>query len=102
MDGHECLWNVRCYGTLVAWANALGRDDVATILEDILNEEKGADEKLAGLAEGGINQNAADAGDAEGEDGEMGSEPPVIETARGSSAAKTTGGGAAKRVVKRR
>jgi len=47
------------YGTLVAWARQLGRDDCASILEQTLNEEKAADEKLTKLALGGINQQAA-------------------------------------------
>ena len=47
------------YGTLVAWARAMGHDEAAGLLEQILDEEKAADEKLTTLAEGGINQEAA-------------------------------------------
>ena len=47
------------YGTLVAWARQLGRNDCATVLEKTLAEEKSADRKLSSLAEGGVNQKAA-------------------------------------------
>lgn len=47
------------YGTLAAWAKQLGRADCAAVLEKTLNEEKAADRKLSGLAEGGINRQAA-------------------------------------------
>jgi len=70
-------YEMAAYGTLVAWARALGHDEAADLLQQTLDEEKAADEKLSGLAEGGINQSAADAGqtdddrhDADQEDGE--------------------------------
>ena len=47
------------YGTLVAWANALGRDDCARILQETLEEEKVADNKLTSIAENSINRMAA-------------------------------------------
>jgi ferritin-like metal-binding protein YciE len=49
------------YGTLIAWARAMGHTEVADLLQENLDEEKAADEKLSALAEGGINQTAADA-----------------------------------------
>src|SRR6195256_1711763 len=61
-------YEMAAYGTLVAWAQALGETDVAGLLEQILAEEKAADEKLTLLAEGGINQQAADAEGDEEED----------------------------------
>ncbi len=48
-------------GTLVAWAQAMGHTEAAALLQQTLNEEKAADNKLSELAEGGINQGAADA-----------------------------------------
>ncbi len=54
-------YEMAAYGTLVAWARAMGHDEQADILQSILNEEKAADEKLTSLAEGGINQEAATA-----------------------------------------
>ncbi len=47
------------YGTLVAWAQQLGRNDCASVLAQNLAEEKAADKKLSSLAERGINRKAA-------------------------------------------
>jgi len=47
------------YGTLVAWAKQLGRNDCATLLQQNLDEEKAADGKLNKLAEGNVNRKAA-------------------------------------------
>ena len=47
------------YGSLIAWAKTLGRDDCASVLEETLNEEKAADEKLTSIAKGGVNRKAA-------------------------------------------
>ena len=53
-------YEVAAYGTLVAWARAMGHTDAADLLQETLDEEKAADEKLSSLAESGINQEAAD------------------------------------------
>jgi len=67
---HACLiasgqraehYEMAAYGTLVAWAQAMGHTEAATLLQQTLDEEKAADKKLSALAEGGINQSAADA-----------------------------------------
>jgi len=47
------------YGTLVAWARQLGRDDCATVLQQTLDEERATDQKLTQLAESRINMKAA-------------------------------------------
>src|SRR6187399_1243194 len=52
-------YEMAAYGALTAWAKAMGHSEAADLLEEILEEEKAADEKLSGLAEGGINQQAA-------------------------------------------
>jgi ferritin-like metal-binding protein YciE len=54
-------YEITRYGTLIAWARQLGRDDVADVLEQTLDEEKDTDEKLTELAERGINADAAEA-----------------------------------------
>ena len=54
-------YEMAAYGTLVAWAQAMGHTEAARLLQQTLDEEKAADKKLSGLAEGGINQGAADA-----------------------------------------
>jgi ferritin-like metal-binding protein YciE len=63
-------YEMAAYGTLVAWARALGHAEVATLLDQTLNEEKAADAKLTKLAEGGINQEAASAIEAEDDEDE--------------------------------
>ena len=52
-------YEMAAYGTLVAWARAMGHEEAAGLLQEILNEEKITDEKLTALAESGINQSAA-------------------------------------------
>ncbi len=47
------------YGTLIAWAKTLGRDDCANVLKANLSEEEAADKKLTQIAESGVNQKAA-------------------------------------------
>jgi ferritin-like metal-binding protein YciE len=54
-------YEMAAYGTLVAWAQAMGHAEAAKLLQQTLNEEKAADKKLSDLAESGINQSAADA-----------------------------------------
>jgi len=52
-------YEITRYGTLVAWAKKLGRNDCAALLQATLDEEKAADHKLSVLALQGINQKAA-------------------------------------------
>ena len=47
------------YGTLIAWAKQLGRNDCASVLQKNLDEEKSADKKLTDLAEASVNRKAA-------------------------------------------
>jgi ferritin-like metal-binding protein YciE len=54
-------YEMAAYGTLVAWARAMGHTEAAELLQATLDEEKAADGKLSSLAESGINQEAADA-----------------------------------------
>jgi len=67
-------YEMAAYGTLVAWAKAMGHEEAAGLLEEILDEEKAADEKLTSLADGGINESAAASAHPEGEEGEEGEE----------------------------
>ena len=53
-------YEMAAYGTLVAWARAMGHTEAAELLQQTLDEEKAADEKLTLLAESGINGEAAD------------------------------------------
>jgi ferritin-like metal-binding protein YciE len=55
-------YEIAAYGTARAFAERLGRTDVAQLLGETLEEEKMADRKLNDLAERGINQEAVAAG----------------------------------------
>jgi ferritin-like metal-binding protein YciE len=46
-------YEMAAYGTLVAWARAMGHTEAADLLQETLDEQKAADEKLTGLAEDG-------------------------------------------------
>jgi ferritin-like metal-binding protein YciE len=48
-------YEITRYGSLIAWAREMGRNDFAEILEETLGEEKAADEKLTGIAETRVN-----------------------------------------------
>ena len=77
-------YEIGAYGTAIAWAEALGLSEVAQVLNESLEEEKAADEKLSALAESGINQ-AATAGeseDSEDMDEEEEDEAPAARTSR--------------------
>jgi ferritin-like metal-binding protein YciE len=52
-------YEITRYGTLIAWANQLGRTDCATILKQNLEEEKATDVKLTKMAEAKVNRRAA-------------------------------------------
>jgi ferritin-like metal-binding protein YciE len=52
-------YEITRYGTLVAWAQQLGRSDCASVLEQNLAEEKATDKKLTALAESKVNRKAA-------------------------------------------
>ena len=91
-------YEMAAYGTLVAWAKAMGHSEAADLLQSILDEEKAADEKLNELAEGGINQQAvAGATDDDSEQEE------ALSAARRRSSGKTSAKRApAARTAKRR
>jgi ferritin-like metal-binding protein YciE len=52
-------YEITRYGTLIAFARRLGRDDCAKILQETLEEEKATDKKLTDLAEQKVNKKAA-------------------------------------------
>ncbi|MER9405311.1 ferritin-like domain-containing protein [Mesorhizobium caraganae] len=53
-------YEIARYGTLIAWATTLGKDDVAALLNATLEEEKATDEALTALGEAGVNERAAE------------------------------------------
>jgi ferritin-like metal-binding protein YciE len=52
-------YEITRYGTLIAWAEELGKEPVAKLLTTTLNEEKAADKKLTTIAEKKVNLKAA-------------------------------------------
>ncbi len=54
-------YEIAVYGTLRTYAEALGREDQARLLDQTLEEESAADEKLTDLAQSGINAEALQA-----------------------------------------
>jgi ferritin-like metal-binding protein YciE len=81
-------YEMAAYGTLIAWAQSMGHTEATNLLQGILDEEKAADKKLSSLAEGGINQEAADA--AHPEDEEEEDEAPARGRKGGSATAVAT------------
>lgn len=77
-------YEIAAYGSVLAWAKTLGMDDVITLLEPTLEEEKAADEKLSQLAESSVNSAAAS--DDESEDMDE-------EEEKGAMRAKRSGNG---------
>jgi ferritin-like metal-binding protein YciE len=52
-------YEIAAYGTLVTWARTMEHDIAADLLQQNLDEEKAADEKLTDIAESGVNEQAA-------------------------------------------
>jgi ferritin-like metal-binding protein YciE len=55
-------YEIAAYGSVMAWAKALGHKDIAALLDETLEEEKAADKKLSALAERSVNRHAVDGG----------------------------------------
>ena len=53
-------YEMAAYGTARTYAQVLGRSDVARLLDDSLQEEKAADQKLTDIAERNVNLRAAE------------------------------------------
>jgi len=51
-------YEITRYGTLIAWANQLGRADIAAILKETLDEEYVTDDKLTAMATSSVNAKA--------------------------------------------
>ena len=68
-------YEIAAYGTLVAWAKTMSHNDAADLLQEILDEEKAADERLNAIAESGVNEQAASS--VEGEDEESEEQRPA-------------------------
>jgi len=80
-------YEMAAYGTLIAWAEAMGHDDAVSLLQENLGEEKATDEKLTQLAESGINPQAAERAHPQADGEEEEDESP----ARGSRSTSGSG-----------
>ena len=49
-------YEIARYGTLIAWARQLGRNDCANLLQQTLEEEKATDRKLTTIGEARVNR----------------------------------------------
>ncbi|RYF90185.1 MAG: ferritin-like domain-containing protein [Chitinophagaceae bacterium] len=100
-------YEIASYGTLAAWATLLGEEEAAAILEEILAEEKEADETLTTVAETAINREALEAEEEnddeeedeedEEEDDEEETSAPAKKAAPKKAAAKKAGKAAPKK-----
>ena len=81
-------YEIASYGTVRTWASLLGKSDVASLFEETLEEEKDADRKLTEIAEGFINEAAADKGEEVDQRRGRGAAAPA-----GRAATTTTRGG---------
>jgi len=79
-------YEMAAYGSMVAWAKALGEDEIAEHLNATLDEEKAADEKLTSLAEGGINAAAVEDDSEEDDERE-----PAMKASGRSGSSKSRG-----------
>ena len=83
-------YEMAAYGTLVAWAQGMGHDEAAGLLQEILDEEKAADKKLTELAEGGINQEACEGASGQEESEKEEKKPASARSPRRAVSADTT------------
>lgn len=77
-------YEIAAYGTVRTYANILGEEEAASLLEETLEEEKETDQKLTQLAEQ-INVEAAQSGE-EGEESEEGERAESASSGRRSAA----------------
>ena len=88
-------YEIAAYGTAIAHARMLGRDDVADLLDQSLAEEKNADETLSEVAETCVNVEAGSSGADDEEDAADAKD-------RAGRSARSTGNGARARSTRGR
>ena len=74
-------YEIAAYGCVHSWAQELGEEDAADLLEKTLNEEKETDAKLTELSEQ-INASANEGAEVEGEEEEEETEQPEVSSTR--------------------
>ena len=81
-------YEIAAYNTLIAWARAMGHVEAADLLRETLREERASEERLSAIAEGGINQEAADGVDAPDDDEDAEETDEEVEIEKPSSSKK--------------
>ena len=94
-------YEIASYGTVRTWAELLGLNEVASLLEESLEEEKETDQKLTSLAESHINLEAVNEGEEEEEE-EMSGRGRAARGTRKASTARTGRQQAAERGSRKR
>lgn len=88
-------YEIAAYGTVRTWASVLGKSEVASLLEETLEEEKETDQRLSEIAENFVNTAAANKGaeeeqeEGEAEEGGGSTGRPPANVSRGGASAKT-------------
>ena len=75
-------YEIGSYGTVIAWAEAMGHDEAVRLLKITLGEEEATDEKLSSLASGGINDQAASIAHGEEQEEDDEEEPAMVGAGR--------------------
>ena len=89
-------YEIASYGTARTYAQVLGENQVVRLLAQTLKEEKAADGKLTTIAEGSVNEDAAEEWESQSEDGVLGRSMAWLGSAIGT-ARRQMGGGAGRR-----
>lgn len=89
-------YEMASYGTMRTWANLLGKSDIASILEETLEEEKAADQKLTDIAESFVNEMAASEGTEDEEEEEEVTAPRRAKGGSGRAVAASGAGSGAR------
>jgi|SRR5665213_433024 len=74
-------YEIASYGTLVEWAKLLDNDEAVSLLKEILEEEKSADEKLSELSEA-CNQEALSGADENEDEESAGKSKSPVKTGK--------------------
>ena len=84
-------YEIGSYGTVIAWAEAMGHNEAVRLLKQTLAEEEATDEKLSSLATGGVNEQAASLAHGGEADEDEEEETAMVGASRKSSAASSRG-----------
>lgn len=76
-------YEIAAYGCLVTWAHILGEDEAGDILEETLDEEKNADDKLTSIAESIVNEEESQGEEEEESEGQGRSRMPSSNRTKG-------------------